>query len=125
MPSLSIPHLLQLVLAVSLLNVWLLRRSGATAFRGGGAQSLSAEFAAYGLPAWAFYAVGASKVGIAVVLLVGLWVPAPVPPATAFLVLLMVGALAMHRKVGDAAMKSMPAALMLALSGTLLAFTLA
>jgi len=125
MPSTSIPHVLQLVLAVGLLNVWLLRKSSATAYRGGVAQSLSEEFETYGLPGWAFYAVGASKLCIALVLLAGLWFPAPVSSAAALLVLLMLGALAMHRKVGDAAMKSMPALLMLALSGSLLAFTLA
>ena len=125
MPSFSIPHVLQLALAVGLLNVWLVRRSRATAFRGGEAQSLEAEFAVYGLPGWAFYVVGASKIGIAIALLVGLWVPALVPSAATFLLLLMLGALVMHRKVGDPLTKSMPALLMLALSGTLLGFMLA
>ena len=125
MPSFSIPHVLQLALAVGLLNVWLVRRTRATAFRGGEAKSLEAEFAAYGLPGWAFYVVGASKIGIAIALLVGLWVPALVPYAATFLVLLMLGALVMHRKVGDPLTKSMPALLMLALSGTLLGFMLA
>ena len=125
MPSFSIPHVLQLALAVGVLNVWLVRRSRATAFRGGAAQSLEAEFAAYGLPSWAFYVVGASKLGIAIALLVGLWVPALVPSAATFLLLLMLGALVMHWKVGDPRTKSMPALLMLALSGTLLGFMLA
>ena len=94
-------------------------------FRGGEAQSLEAEFAAYGLPGWAFYVVGALKLGIALALLIGLWVPALVPGAAALLLLLMLGALVMHRKVGDPLTKSMPALLMLALSGTLLGFMLA
>lgn len=55
----------------------------------------------------------------------GLWVPSLVPPAAAFLIALMLGALAMHRRIGDAAKKSLPAFFMLALSGTLLATALA
>ena len=41
---------LQLIVAVGILNVWLLRSGRATPFRGGDARSLREEFAAYGLP---------------------------------------------------------------------------
>ena len=125
MPTVIISRLLQVILALGLLNVWLVRARAATAYRGGAAQSLEEEFAAYGLPSWAFYLVGALKLGIAVVLLMGLWIPSLVPPAAACLVLLMLGAVAMHLKVGDPPIKSLPALLMLAMSGSLLGLALA
>jgi hypothetical protein len=125
MPTFTISSLLQVVLALGLLNVWLVRPRAATAYRGGAARSLEEEFVAYGLPGWAFYLVGALKLGIAVVLLLGLWIPSLVPPAAAGLVLLMLGAVAMHLKVGDPLIKSLPALLMLALSGSLLGLVLA
>ncbi|MBM4245958.1 MAG: DoxX family protein [Deltaproteobacteria bacterium] len=125
MQTSTISSLLQVILALGLLNVWLVRPRAETAYRGGAARSLEEEFVAYGLPGWAFFLVGALKLGIAVVLLVGLWIPSLVPPAAACLVLLMLGAVAMHLKVGDPPIKSLPALLMLALSGSLLSLTLA
>jgi len=120
MPPFTIASLLQVGLALGLLNVWLVRRGSPTAFRGGAAGSLEEEFAAYGLPQWAFFVVGALKVGIAVALLLGLWTPSLVPPAAGGLVLLMLGAIAMHLKVGDPPVKSMPALAMLSMSASLL-----
>jgi len=121
MPELNI--LLQVILGLGLLNVWLLRSSRATAFRGGDSTSLRQEFAAYGLPTWFFYLVGALKLGCAVSLLVAIWVPELLQPAVGLLVLLMLGALAMHVKVNDPPIKSLPAALMLLMSGTLLSLS--
>ena len=40
----------------------------ATAYRGGASQTLKEEFAAYGLPSYAFYLVGALKITAAAVL---------------------------------------------------------
>ena len=124
-PTFTAPSLLQVVLAFGLMNVWLVRSRSATAYRGGVARSLKDEFHAYGLPGWAFYVVGALKLGIAVALLVGLWIPSFVSPAAACLVLLMLGAGAMHLKVGDPPMKSLPAFLMLAMSSSLMYLVLA
>jgi uncharacterized membrane protein YphA (DoxX/SURF4 family) len=107
---------LQIIVALGLLNVWLLRGSKATAYRGRSAKNLKDEFAAYGLPGWSYYVVGALKIGAAVALLVGLWISA-VGLSGAFLVtLLMLGALGMHLKVKDTLKKSIPAFIMLALS---------
>jgi hypothetical protein len=64
--------------------------------------------------------VGTLKVGAGIALLVGLWVPALVEPAAAVVAVLMVGALAMHVKVGDPLLKSVPAFLMLLMSAALL-----
>jgi uncharacterized membrane protein YphA (DoxX/SURF4 family) len=120
MPSFSITVVLQLVVALGLLNVWLLRAGAATAYRGGASKSLKEEFAAYGLPAWVFYFIGTLKIGCALLLIVGAWIPALVRPAAAVVVVLMLGALAMHVKVGDPPLKSLPAFVMLAMSGAIL-----
>jgi hypothetical protein len=125
MPSLSIATALQTVVALGLLNVWLLRASSSTPYRGGKAQTLKEEFSAYGLPGWFFFLVGALKLGSAVLLLIGLWIPALVLPAAGVVVALMLGALAMHLKVKDPPIKSLPALVMLAMSATLCALRLA
>ena len=113
MASFSVSTLLQLVVGLGLLNVWLVRAKSSTAFRGGSAQSLREEFAAYGLPDWLFLLIGALKIGSGVLLIVGVWVPEVVLPAAATVAVLMVGALSMHAKVKDPLTKSLPALLML------------
>lgn len=109
-------QVLQVVVALGLLNVWLLRFFQATAYRGGNAQNMREEFAAYGLPPWSPYAVGALKVGAAAALLAGLWFAVLVAPAALLLCGLMTGALAMHLKIKDPLKKSAPALAMLAAS---------
>ena len=106
----------QIVAALGLLNVWLLRSSRATPYRGGEARSMREEFQAYGLPAWFTYVIGALKIGVAVSLMAGVWIPALVLPAALLLCILMLGALAMHVKVHDPLQKSLPALGMLALA---------
>ncbi len=108
--------ILQVALALTLLNVWLLRFNQGTAYRGGNANSMPEEFASYGLPAWSTYVVGALKVGAALCLLAGLWFHALVFPAAALVGLLMIGAFAMHLKIHDPIKKSVPALVLLALS---------
>ena len=73
------------------------------------------EFAAYGLPEWFMYLIGALKIVVAVLLIIGIWVPAVVLPTATLLCILMLGALSMHVKIGDPIMKSLPALGMLAL----------
>ena len=73
------------------------------------------EFAAYGLPAWFAYTIGALKVGAALALIAGIWFPVLVLPAAALICILMLGALAMHAKIGDPPRKSLPAVGMLAM----------
>jgi len=106
----------QIVAALGLLNVWLLRFSQATPFRGGEARSMREEFQAYGLPAWFTWVIGALKIGVAVSFIAGLWISALVLPAALLLTVLMLGALAMHVKVHDPLKKSLPAVGMLTLA---------
>lgn len=116
---LSLTSVLQLVVGLGLLNVWLVRPRSATAYRGGSASSLQEEFAVYGLPGFAFYAVGTLKVASAVILIGGVWFALPVREAAAVIAVLMVGALLMHVKVGDPIKKAVPATIMLALSASI------
>jgi len=121
MDWLSLTNLLQLIVGLGLFNVWLVRGRSATSYRGGAAQTLQEEFATYGLPGFAFYLVGALKIGAALVLIAGVWIALPVRAAAGLVAALMVGAVAMHLKVGDPPIKSLPAALMLALSAAIVA----
>ncbi len=111
-----IGQLAQIIIALGIFNVWVLRYHRATGYRGGSANTLRGEFAAYGLPSWALYVVGTLKISLAIALVVGLWVPVLVRPAAVGMAVLMVGAIAMHLKVGDPAQKSLPAVGMLVLS---------
>ncbi len=124
MPAFSISTVLQLAVALGLLNVWLVRAGSTTSYRGGSARSLKEEFAAYGLPDFFFYLVGALKIGSAIALIAGIWNESFVLPAAAVVALLMVGALVMHAKVKDPPMKSLPAFLMLIMSASLCALAL-
>lgn len=123
MPELSILTVLQLIVGLGLLNVWLLRAGAATDYRGGEAKTLKEEFQAYGLPDAVFYVVGALKIAAGVVLVVGLWLDLPIRLAAIVVAALMVGALAMHLKVGDPAKRSVPAALMLLMSAAIVLLT--
>ena len=112
----SVSLLIQAILALGILNVWLLRAGRPTAFRGGAAPNLKAEFASYGLSSAAFYVIGALKLLAAAMLLLGFVRPVLVMPAAALLAVLMLGAVLMHAKVRDPAIRYLPAAVMLFLS---------
>ena len=111
---------LQFIVGAGLLNVWLLRAQSETPYRGGAAKSLREEFEAYGLPTWFFYLIGFLKIASAILLLAGIASPELVAPAASIVVGLMLGAIVMHLKVGDAPIKSLPAGLMLLMSLTIL-----
>ena len=111
--------ILQVAVALGLLNVWLLRFNKITPYRGGSAKNLKEEFIIYGLPKWFVYLIGALKIGSAVALLVGFWVPSLVIPSASLIVVLMIGALLMHVKVKDPIVKSLPAAIMLTMGITI------
>ena len=115
----TVLYILQVVVALGLLNVWLLRSGRGTSYRGGNAQSMREEFAVYGLPGWAMYGVGGLKIVAALGLLAGIWVHTLVFPAAAVVAGLMVGALAMHLKVRDPLVKSLPAFLVLVMCGAI------
>ena len=105
--------ILQVIVAVSLLNVWLVQYGKATQWRGGNAKTLREEFSVYGLPAWSLYLVGTLKVTLALVLLAAIWLPSLQRPAALGLAILLLGSIAMHLKIGDPLKKSFPAFLFL------------
>ena len=107
--------ILQLIVALGILNVWLVRSGQASAYRGGSAKTLREEFAAYGLPVWFMWVVGVLKVGLALTLLAALWVHSLAQPAAITLGALMLGALAVHLKVRDPIKKALPATAVLAM----------
>jgi uncharacterized membrane protein YphA (DoxX/SURF4 family) len=111
----------QLIIAIGLFNVWLLRFHKKTAYRAGSAISMREEFTAYGLPSWSLWMVGGLKISCAICLVVGIWLPVLVKPAAAVIATLMVGAILMHLKVRDPWMKSLPASIVLLLTAVVLA----
>ena len=106
----------QVVIALGLLNVWLLRSKKPTPYRGSGARDMREEFAAYGLPPWFMGVIGFLKVTLAILLIVGLWIPSLTRPAAAGMTFLMLGALGMHMKVRDPWKRFVPAFALFALS---------
>ncbi len=112
----NITAALQIIIAIGLLNVWILRYSKDTSYRGGNAKNLKDEFAVYGLPSWAHYLVGALKISAALALLAGLWIYSVGFYASILVAFLMLGAIGMHFKIRDPLKKFVPALLMLVMS---------
>ena len=106
---------LKLVVSLGILNVWVLRRDKRTAYRGQAAQTLREEFAVYGLSTFVYGLVGICKVSLALALLVSLWVPGIGHLVAYALGAMMLVAFAMHLKVKDAAIKSVPSLAVLAM----------
>lgn len=102
--------------ALWILNVWLHRFDKDTGYRGGEATNMREEFAEYGLSKNAMYAVGATKVSLATLMLVGHAYPKLVRPASTGLALFMLGAVGMHAKVNDPIKRAVPAITVLTLS---------
>ena len=107
------------LLSGTIFNVWFFRFNKATAYRGGEASTLKEEFIVYGLEGPMIYLIGGVKLLACALLLLGLRFKALVRPAAITLIILMLGALAMHAKVGDPLMRSLPAALLLGLGSTI------
>lgn len=114
--------LFQIIIALGIANVWLLRFGQSTSWRGGSAQNMKEEFAEYGLPPWFMKLVGALKLTFAALLIVGIWTPGVTYYAALGMVALMLGAVAMHFKIGDPPKKAVPAFAMLAMSAFVASF---
>jgi hypothetical protein len=109
-------HLVQAFIAIAMLDVWLFRYNRPLRARGGDAQTMVEEFRVYGLPDWFRNLVRALKLGCAALLLVGLAYGPAALVGGSVLVALMAGAVAMHLKVRDPWLKSVPATFFLLLS---------
>lgn len=104
---------LQVIVGLSILNVWLIQNKQATRWRGGDATTLVEEFRAYGLPVWSVYVIGAAKVILSLLLIAGIWYAELKFPAAVGLAILLSGSVLMHLKISDPLIKSFPAALFL------------
>mgnify|MGYP003487906582 FL=1 len=107
---------IQLIIAVSIFNVWIIRFGKPTSWRGGSAKSMKEEFEAYGLPEWFMKLMGFLKLTLAALLIAGIFVPDLIKPAAIGMAVLMLGAIVMHIKVKDSLVKSFPAFSFLVLS---------
>ncbi len=116
---------LQLFVALNILRIWLVTNQRSSIYRGGDgkATTLREEFEYYGLPLWFMYVVGSLKVAAAIGLILGIWMPGLIPYAAGGLIVLMLGAVAMHIKVHDKLTTYLPALLMLTLSAAILLLT--
>ena len=94
---------------ISILNVWLIRPSKATQWRGGAASSLKEEFTNYGLPSWFMYLIGILKIGSAALLFASIWNPEFELYGASGIAILMAGAIGMHLKISDPIKRSFPA----------------
>jgi hypothetical protein len=56
---------LQIIVGISILNVWLVQPQKETRWRGGDATTIFEEFKVYGLPEWSVYVIGGLKVILA------------------------------------------------------------
>jgi len=115
--------ILQLVIAIGLINVWFFRFNKATDYRGGDAKNMKEEFIAYGLPVWLMYLVGAMKIAIAIMLVLSFWVEQLLLYNLIALASLMIAALMMHVKVKDPIKKSYPALSILFMIALIMYFT--
>lgn len=107
--------IIQIIIALGIFNVWILRYGKPTGWRGGNAKNMKEEFAVYGLPGWFMWAVGFLKLIFAFCLIIGIWYPVLVMPAALGIAILMLGAIIMHIKVNDPLKKSLPALIILVL----------
>lgn len=112
----TIAIIAQIVIALGIFNVWIIRRDRSTPYRPEGASNMEEEFRRYGFPDWVRLSVGSTKVVLAVLLLVGVVFAPLAVGAAALMGVLMIAAVAAHVRVGDPWMKAVPATLMLTLS---------
>lgn len=111
----------KIIIAIGIVNVWLLRFNKKTEWRGANAVNMNDEFQKYGLPIWMVPVVGLLKLLFAALLVVSIF-------KTGYnlefigavgMGVLMIGAIAMHIKVNDELKRSLPAFLMLVMSAVI------
>ena len=110
--------LAQVVIALSIYNVWFFRFNKSTKYRGKDASDMKQEFLSYGLPSSFVWLIGFLKVSFATMMIFGIFPTLVylVFPAACGMAFLMLGAISMHLKVKDPIVKSMPATIFFALS---------
>ena len=111
---------LKLIIALSLLNVWIVRFDKESPFRGADSNSMIEEFKVYGLPKVFMYSIGLYKVLFSLFLIFSLFFGSKfdqtVYMGLVFLSFIMAGSVIMHFRVNDPLKKSIPALAILFLS---------
>ena len=105
-------YLLSATVSLVVLNVWFFRFNQSTIYRGGNASNMIEEFAVYGFSETIVYLVGGLKVLAAFGLLIGFIKEKTIIPSASLMAILMSGAIFMHYRVADEAIKYLPAGLM-------------
>ena len=105
-------YLLSATVSLVVLNVWFFRFNQSTIYRGGNASNMIEEFAVYGFSETIVYLVGGLKVLAAFGLLIGFFKEKTIVPSAILMAILMSGAIFMHYRVADEAIKYLPAGLM-------------
>ena len=111
----NIKIIIQVVIALGIFNVWIIRLKKPSMYRGGESNNMESEFKAYGFKDSFMKFIGFSKLLLACLLLIGIWFPILVDPSAFLMGCLMVGAIGVHVKINDSLIKSLPAFLMLSL----------
>lgn len=108
--------IIQLVIALGVFNVWVLRAGKPSRWRPEGARDMAEEFRRYGFPDWVRKLVGAAKLLLAAALVAGIWYPPLAAAAGLAMAGLMAVAVGAHLRVGDPLPKSLPSFALLVLS---------
>ena len=100
---------LKIIVGVSILNVWLLRKNKETKWRGGNAVNIVEEFQVYGFSKQFCYFIGFLKVSLAIILLASIQFKTLTLIGVLGLSILLLGSIIMHIRIKDAWYKSFPA----------------
>ena len=107
----NISILAQLVVSISVIIVWVFRY-----------ENIVAEFKYYGLSTLVRNCVGASKIVLATLLILGIWYPEFLIPSSLLMACLMLGAQYFHMKVKNPLIKFIPSIVLLLLCVFIAAF---
>lgn len=116
----NIEIIIQIVIAIGIFNVWIVRIKKPSIYRGGNSESMESEFKAYGFNNSVMKIIGFSKLTLACLLILGIWYPDLVDISAFLMGCLMIGAIGVHIKINDPLIKSLPAFIMLILSTALI-----
>lgn len=114
---------LKVIVAFSILNVWLIQPKKATKWRGGNAKTIIEEFKVYGLSKTFCYVIGFLKVSLALILLLSIKYQNLTLVGSLGLAILLLGSIAMHIKINDPLFKSFPAFLFVVLNVVIILLT--
>ena len=116
----NIKIIIQLIIALGIFNVWIIRLKKPSIYRGGDSENMESEFKAYGFGDSIMKIIGFSKLSLACLLILGIWFPSLTDISAFLMGCLMIGAIGFHIKINDPLIKSLPAFIMLTLSTILI-----